>query len=324
MNQANPYPRKTRRTGGREHVSRRGFLKTMGALPVAVAAARAAAPASAAPAAQAVLPQIQFGPHRVSRVVCGSNPFNANSHLSVFVNYEMRQYFTPEQILKTLRRCQTVGINCWQSGHWNYDLHRRFLDEGGRMHFLAIESGKSDVMWNLPRGGCIGIAHHGAVTDELFKTGRLEEIHDFLKRVHDAGILAGVSTHMPDVVDAIESKGWELDYYMTSVYQWSRSEEELKRLLGRVPPPHELYLPEDPPRMFQSMRNTKRPCLAFKILAAGRLSESKELVERAFRETYALIKPTDGAIVGIYDRYSDQPGENAKLVRKYGSSPRTG
>jgi hypothetical protein len=125
---------------------------------------------------------------------------------------------------------------------------------------------------------------------------------------------------MPAVVDAVESKGWELDYYMTCVYERHRSPEELKKLLGRVPlPDREVYLREDPPRMFQAMRQTRRPCLAFKILAAGRLSESKEWVERAFRETLQSSKSNDGVIVGIYDRYSDQPGENAALVRRYGT-----
>ena len=296
----------------------------MSAFPVAAAATRSAVSASATTAGQAVLPQIQLGSHKISRLVCGSNPFNGNSHLSVFVNNEMERYFTPEQVLKTLRRCEEVGVNCWQSGHWNYDLHRRFVDQGGKMHFLAIEEGKSDVMWNLTSGGCIGIAHHGAVTDDLFRSGRLDQIHDFLKRVHDAGLLAGVSTHIPEVVDTIESKGWELDYYMTCVYHWHRSVDELKKLLGRVPlPPDEVYLAEDPPRMFQSIRDAKRPCLAFKILAAGRRAESKEQVERAFRETYHAIKPTDGAIIGIYDRYGDQPGDNAGFVRAFGSSPQS-
>jgi hypothetical protein len=71
--------------------------------------------------------------------------------------------------------------------------------------------------------------------------------------------------------------------------------------------------------MFQAIQATKRTCLAFKILAAGRLSDRKEWVEQAFRETFAGIKPGDAVIVGIYDRYSDQVGENAALVRKYGA-----
>ena len=65
------------------------------------------------------------------------------------------------------------------------------------------------------------------------------------------------------------------------------------------------------------MNQTKRPCLAFKILAAGRLSDRRQWVEQAFRQTYESIKPIDGAIIGIYDRYSDQPAENAAMVRRF-------
>jgi hypothetical protein len=131
-------------------------------------------------------------------------------------------------------------------------------------------------------------------------------------------MLVGVSTHMPDVVDAVESKDWDIDYYMTCVYERHRSREVLKELLGHVPiPVGEVYLESDPPRMFRAIQKSKRPCLAFKILAAGRLSEHRSWVEQAFRDTLTSIKPTDGVIVGIYDRYNDQPAENAEFVRRF-------
>jgi hypothetical protein len=238
----------------------------------------------------------------------------------VFVNSEMRQYYTPEQILKTLRRCQEVGINCWQSGGDNYKLYRRFVDEGGRLHYISLGDGDPSFIETLAGAGCIAIAHHGETTDVMFKEGRLEEMHDYLKRVRDAGLMVGVSTHMPAVVDEVESKGWDVDFYMTCVYERHRSAAELEALLGQAPiPVGEVYLPNDPPRMFAAMRRTARPCLAFKILAAGRLSGSGERVERAFRETYESIKPGDAAIVGIYDRYSDQSAENAEFVRRFGA-----
>jgi len=301
--------------------NRRDFLKELGALPAAMLAANYAAAAAPAPADEPKIRQIPFGKHSISRLVCGANTFNGGSHLSVFVNYELRAYFTPEQILKTLRRCQEVGINCWQSGYGNFELYRRFIDEGGKMHFLSIEAGKTQVLPKLAAGGCIGVAHHGEVSDQLFKRGELDKINDFLKRVHDAGLPAGVSTHMPAVVDAIESKGWDVDYYMTCVYERHRSAEDLEKLLGQAPiPVGEVYLPLDPPRMFKAIQQTKRPCLAFKILAAGRLSERKPWVEQAFRDTFAAIKPTDGVIVGMWDKYSDQPAENAAFARRYGSS----
>lgn len=302
--------------------NRRTFLQGLGALSAAVAAVPGAAgPVSAAPTAAAKLPLVPFGKYQISRLICGANPFNAGSHLSVFVNQAMREYYTPEQVLKTLRRCQDVGINCWQSGHGNFELYRRLVDEGGQMHFLSLEARDPSVLPSLARGGCIGVAHHGEVTDSLFKQGRLDEIHDFLKRIRDAGLQVGVSTHMPAVVDAIESKGWDLDYYMTCVYERHRSAADLEKLLGQAPiPVGEVYLPQDPPRMFQAIRQTKRTCLAFKILAAGRLSERQAWVEQAFRETFAGIKPCDAVIVGIYDRYSDQPAEDADYVRRFGAT----
>lgn len=301
--------------------SRRDFLKAAAALPAAFLAAR-----SAAADDQGTLPQIRLGKHSVSRLVCGANPFGAGSHLSIFVNEEMRRYYTPEQVLKTLRRCEEVGINCWQAHNQYYEIFRRHRNEGGRMRYISLaHAGAEPAVETLARvEGCIGIVHHGEVTDQLFKRGEIEKVRDYLKRVKDAGLLAGISTHMPAVVDAVESKGWELDFYMTCVYERHRSAEDLEKLLGQAPiPVGEVYLPKDPPRMFQAMRRTARPCLAFKILAAGRLSEKPEWVEGAFRQTFASIKESDGVIIGIYDRYSDQPAEDAALVRKYGSSSKS-
>jgi hypothetical protein len=272
-------------------------------------------------AAQGSLPPTRLGPHSLSRLICGSNPFNGGSHLSVFVNRAMKEYYTPEQVLETLRRCQEVGINCWQAGGDTWQVYRRFVEQGGRMHYLSINAGDPACIGPLAEAGCIGIAHHGEVTDRMFKEGRLHEAEDFLKAVRDAGLLVGVSTHMPEVVDAVESKGWDLDYYMTCVYERHRSRAALEALLGQAPiPVGEVYLAGDPPRMFRAMRGTERPCLAFKILAAGRLSDRAEWVEAAFRETFAAIKPTDAVIVGLYDRYSDQAAECAALVRRFAAA----
>jgi hypothetical protein len=297
---------------------RRSFLKRAGTLPLALAAAQCGAQTATPAEEGAKLPQIQLGSCSISRLICGANPFHGGSHLSVFVNHAMKEYYTPEQIFKTLKRCQEVGINCWQDGLGAIDLYRQFVDEGLKMHYISIAAGDRSGIEKLARGGCVAIAHHGEVTDRMFKNGELDKIHDYLKQVRDAGLQVGVSTHMPDVVDAIESKGWDLDYYMTCIYERHRSKEALEELLGQAPiPVGEVYLPNDPPRMFRAIRQTERPCLAFKILAAGRLSDRRHWVEQAFRETFESIKPTDGVIVGIYDRYSDQPAENAAFVRRF-------
>lgn len=306
--------------------SRREFLLKLGALPVVTAAAQIHAAPSARTdqpaihtAGQTKLPMINFSKYSLSRLICGANPFNGGSHLSVFVNYEMKRYYTPEQVLKTLRRCQEVGINCWQSSGENYKLYRRFVQEGVKMHYISLGFEPADIE-EITKAGAIGIAHHGEHTDRMFKTGQLDKIHDYLKRVRDAGLMVGVSTHMPAVVETIEDKGWNVDFYMTCVYERHRSAADLEKLLGQAPiPVGEVYLPKDPPRMFEAVRRTRKPCLAFKILAAGRLSERKTWVEKAFRETFQSIKTNDAVIVGIYDQYSDQAGENAEYTNRFNS-----
>jgi len=69
--------------------------------------------------------------------------------------------------------------------------------------------------------------------------------------------------------------------------------------------------------MFRVMQATEKPCLAFKILAAGRLCDRQEWVEAAFRTTFSNIKPNDAIIVGMYPEYEDQVALNASYVRRF-------
>jgi len=268
------------------------------------------------------LPQIPFGPVQLSRLILGANPVNGGSHFSVFLNRQMKAYFTPENVMALLHRADEVGINCWQSGPVNVPQWRQFREEtGSEMQFISLAADQPDdpkAVEKLAEAGVLGIAHHGEVTDTLFKQGKLDEIQGFLKRVRDSGAQVGVSTHMPAVIEHIEERGWDIDFYMACAYERHRTREELLELLGHVPiPVREVYLESDPPRMFEAVQQTERPCLAFKILAAGRLCDAPEQVEEAFRSTFAGLKPNDAAIVGMYPEYSDQVGHNAELTRKY-------
>ena len=160
-----------KRKNGPSASGRREFLRQVGTVPVALAAAGAAYGDSAA-VETLPLPQIRLGEHSVSRLICGDNPFKANSHLSASLNRHMRRYYTPDQIVKTLRRCEQVGINCWQASFaGELDLHRRYLAEGGRMQLIVIEAG-TDIIAKAKEAGAIGVAHQGEATDHLFKSGQ--------------------------------------------------------------------------------------------------------------------------------------------------------
>ena len=269
------------------------------------------------------LPQIPFGPVTLSRLIVGSNPINGGSHLSGSVNRQMKRYFTDDNVLALLRRCEELGVNTWQSGEVNLELWRHYREAGGRMHFISLaadDPADPEQAKRLAEAGVLGIAHHGEVTDTLFKAGRIEQAREFCKSIRDAGVQVGVSTHMPAVIETIEEQGWDIDFYMACAYERNRTREELLELLGHMPIPlREVYLESDPPRMCEAIRGAAKTCLAFKILAAGRLCDSAEQVDAAFRFTFENIKPQDAVIVGIYPEYSDQVAENAQLTLRYAS-----
>lgn len=261
------------------------------------------------------MPTVPFGSHRLSRLIVGANCINGGSHLSRFVNEQMLAYFTDEQIASHLDDCRAQGINTWQSGYGNLGFYARYQQENGKLNYITLTEYEDDVpqalLEELVASGAVGIAHHGEATDVLFKRGEIDRIKDFISRAHDtvgdSGVQIGVSTHMPAVIDYIESAGWDVDFYMTCVYERHRSREALKELLGYVPiPTPEVYLEEDPPRMYRMIQQTDKTCLAFKILGASRRCSTQEEVAAAFQFAFSNIKAKDAVVVGMFPKHVDQ------------------
>jgi hypothetical protein len=289
--------------------SRRRFLQGAAALPAAAAAA------------QPLLPTVPFAKTRVTRLIIGSNPLYGYSHFNAILNRCMQEWMTQDQRIKVLKRCEQVGINTWQVHYTSETMadFRRYRDEGGTMNLLILGHGEMMKDPSLIKEAAklkpLGIAHHGNLTDDRFRAGQMDLVRDFYRRVQDAGILGGISTHNPAVVDFVEGKGWDNDYYMTCMYRVSRTVEETRKEFGEAPL-GEPYFEKDPERMVKMIRQTKKTCFAFKLFGAGRTIHSTAAVERALRFALTNIKPGDAVIVGMWPKFKDEPLENASLVRK--------
>jgi hypothetical protein len=105
---------------------------------------------------------------------------------------------------------------------------------------------------------------------------------------------------------------------MTSLYYITRMPAELKQFYGdTLVQRDEPFVHGDPARMCEQIRATKKPCLAFKLLAAGRVCWSRQSTDAAFQFAYKNIKPGDAAIVGMFPILTDEIRENVNLARKY-------
>ena len=297
--------------------NRRAFLKSSAGLAAALAARPLTGNAQESMAA--TLPKVRFGPHEISRLVIGCNQFYGFSHFNQLLDQLMREWNTPEQVRDTLRQCEVNGINAYQYSHHgrsfsDLELHRA---SGGKMLLVATDTSKDPVEETVKRIQPIALYHHGERTDVLFRAGKMDQVQEYTKRLRQTGVLVGIGTHKSEVVEYVEERGWDVDFYLLCAYNRTRTPEELRKMLGVVPvPPSEVYLETDPPVAFRVARQTQKTCFLFKILAAGRLTRSPQTIDEAFKTALESIKPKDCVVVGMYPRYKDEVKENSDRVRQ--------
>jgi len=287
----------------------------------------------AAEAAAPLLPTIRLGNHDLTRLLVGHNPIKGMSHQSAALSQEMRAYFAadPRRSVQLLRRCEQMGINACQMGcrpsePFIEEMLRRHYDEGGRLKWIASfyslpqeskEARKEleHLLRMTPRP--IGIQQVGNTSDYLMRTGRINLTQDNLKRFRDSGLLVGMGAHNHEVIDHAESRGWDVDFYQCSFYRSAFSLREEER--GR-----ESFEEEARESMTRTIRRVTKPCIAFKVLGAGRHCQSAETIERALRYAFGHIKPNDVVLLGMWQKHLDQVGEDARLVRRILTAARAG
>ena len=262
-----------------------------------------------------MLPTIRLGEHEVTRLIVGGNPFSGNSHIDAALDEEMRDFFTTETIKNTLRHCEECGINTYQLRADRHIMRilREYRQQGGKLQWIAqtapeFASFESNVN-QIVQMGAIAIYFHGSTVDKLFRAGNYAEIERCLKILRDTGKVVGLATHMPEVIRYSEEHGWDVDFYMACVYNISKVERDVP--YGREP-----FFESDIPLMYEAIRSTPKPCLAFKILGASRRCATQETVKAAFEEAYREIKPIDGVIVGVYPKNLDQVALNCSYAEE--------
>lgn len=253
------------------------------------------------------LPTINIGDLNVTRLICGGNPFSGNSHQTYERDLEMRDFYTVARIKQTLRECEQVGINTLLA---RADSHiKRMLveywNEGGTIQWIA----QTAYEWRSLHDNIIGMAQTGAkaafiqgtTVDEMFLDDRIDELAPLLDLIRSAGMPAGIGSHIPRVIRYLEERGWNPDFYVISLYDVITHDES--------------YLEEDRSEAVRLIREIEKPCIAIKVLAAGRNEP-----EAAFRFAFENIKPYDAIAVGTY--WKERPDElrkNAELCRALGS-----
>jgi len=274
-----------------------------------------------------MLPTVKLGDTDITRLIVGGNPFSGNSHVSRELDIEMENFYTADKIKEVLFRCQEQGINAMQLRADRHIMRiiREFRNEGGKLNWIAMNAAELSSFENNVKAaadaGAVAVYHHGSFTDMFFKDKNYDEIRRRIDIIKKAGLPAGIGTHMPPVIEYAEEHDWGADFYMTCVYNIMRYDRQSSTVTGKANE-GEPFFEEDIPLMYEAVRKTKKPCIAFKIFAGGQIfagkkeSDYKEIALAMLKEVYANIKPNDIAALGVFQRDGDLLAEDVELANK--------
>ncbi len=252
-----------------------------------------------------MLPTVRLGTLEVTRLVIGGNPFSGHAHAPGDVGRAMLDWYTVARIKQTLQEAEAAGINTFLGRADNHVMRllREHWNEGGTINWIAQTAPEcASVEANIDQlvgSGAKAAYLHGGMVDRLYRAGNFDAVPPWVEHIRQHDIPAGMATHNVQVLRLAVSSGLPVDFFCTCFYDiYLRGEE---------------YLPEDRDAMGAAVRETPKPCVAYKIMAAGRNDP-----EEAFEYAYRHIKPIDTVCVGVFTKdHPTQVADNAALCRRF-------
>ena len=254
------------------------------------------------------LPTVPFGPHQISRLICGSNPFLGYSYRSAAHNRWQRRHFTPERIAEILETCAEHGINALLGNMDEEQTLPRALEimerrTGKRLHWIAYThggpAGQEASISMIADAGAIACYIQGGVVDSRFQynfTGsiqtdqpnQLEQIRGWIERIRERGMIPGAGTHRAQILEIIDQGDYGNDFFIHPV-----------NYLGAYCSYAETV---------RAVRQTDRTVIAIKTLGGS----AKIRPQDGFTCAYTALKPGDIVAVGM--EHEEAVEENTQLA----------
>ena len=251
--------------------------------------------------------QINIGNLNLSKVICGTNAFYGHSHFSEAQDAEYLARFDDKTIAHTIQRSLDLGVNTVESCANERivsilsELRKeasepiRFVGSTRLDETSEMKSHEQKLSFLIEKQADICVVHAQYV-DHPRRADVPEGLERFIDQIHEAGLLAGISTHRVQTIEICEARGYGIDVYMFPL-----------NLTGFVYPGYEGS--ETVQDRVDLIRGVSRPFILIKTLAAGRIPPQEGL---AFIAENA--KPNDVISLGFGAR--DEVGESVKLVEK--------
>lgn len=219
--------------------------------------------------------QVTIGNLTFSKVLCGTNAFWGHSHFSEARNAEYLGRFNDEMIERTIRQGLALGINSVESClnerivsilaklRQQSTTPIRFIGSTRVDETSPIKSHQQKVAALIGNRADICVVHAQYV-DRPRKGDSIGGLRPFIDQIHEAGLLAGVSTHLVETVELCETQKYDVDTYLFPlnlsgfVYPGFEGKDTLQDRVNIV-------------------RSVAKPFILIKALAAGRIPPEEGL-----------------------------------------------
>lgn len=280
---------------------------------------------------------VDFYGHKVSKLICGDNPFNGHTYIESYVSKpEMLHYHTEEKIMEALHKMEELGINTILplADPYMIRILQHYRYNGGKMNIIFQTFSPDTVSLerarisraNMMSVDPIGIYLSGTYTDCRFETNKNYEIAGMLALFKETGVKVGIGTHRPDFIEHVEKSNWDPDFYFACMYNARRNREgEESGFITGKGKGHITFYPEDRAIMLDTLKKIEKPVIAFKIFAGGQMlvdktaEERHDLIKDAYDTIFNTLKPNDFAAMGIFQKHHDQLTENVSVFNEWAS-----
>ena len=254
-----------------------------------------------------MLATVDFCGLNITRLIIGANPFAGFSHQTPGRDREMREYHSIERIIETWRIAEKAGINAMITNNTTphvLQAVRKYLDEDGALRWIAQVAARdgADMFKEIDKtveAGAAAIYFHGEHIDNAFAVQDDETLRAWFSHAESAGIPAGAAAHSPQAHLWINSLDIT-DFHAVSMFNCGSLHS------GKG---HKFRLADMSPAI-ECIGRIQKPCIAYKILGAGRIDPVM-----GFEYALERIKPTDVVNVGMHRGDKDNMvQENVAIV----------
>jgi hypothetical protein len=251
------------------------------------------------------LPFISLGNLRVSRLIAGGNQISGFSHQGFEQSQAMIDYFTVDNVKKYFKSCEENGINsiAARADPFIMRVLREYWNDGGKIQWIAQTAKEyKDPFLNIKeaiQAGAVGVYIHGGQVDRYFESNTEKNIGDLIKYANTLGVSAGVAAHNPFNLLQCQRLGLNADFYLVCMYNITGYQGE------RGNEKEERFNDGDRKVALKVLKQLDKPCVAYKVMAAGRKS-----LEEGLRDVLGAIRETDGILIGMF------PKDDKDMIKK--------